>query len=109
MSNNIYLDYASTTPISKQAFNAMLPYLHDKFGNPSSVHTLGQIAQAGLDNARTQVAHILECDHREVIFTSGATESITLALFGVVHTSNQTHPTHPNTPCLLYTSPSPRD
>ena len=91
MNNNIYLDYASTTPLSKQAFNAMLPYLQDKFGNPSSVHTPGQFAQAGLDNARASVARILECDHREIIFTSGATESIALALFGVIHNSKQPH------------------
>ena len=92
MSNNIYLDYASTTPLSKQAFDAMLPYLQDTFGNPSSVHALGQNAQAGLDNARASVAQILECDHREIIFTSGATESIMLALFGVIHSSEQQPP-----------------
>lgn len=92
MNNNIYLDYASTTPLSKQAFDAMLPYLQNNFGNPSSVHKLGQVAQAGLDNARASVARILECDHREIIFTSGATESLALALFGVVGSSKQKTP-----------------
>ena len=92
MKRPIYLDYASTTPLSEQALNAMLPYLQDKFGNPSSLHALGQNAQAGVDNARASVATMLECDYKEVIFTSGATESIALALFGVIHNSKQQPP-----------------
>lgn len=92
MNNNIYLDYASTTPISKQVLDAMLPYLQGEFGNPSSLHALGQSAQAGLDKARARVASVLECDHKEIIFTSGATESIALALFGVVQSNKQQLP-----------------
>ena len=92
MTNNIYLDYASTTPIDNQALDAMLPYLRDQFGNPSSLHAPGQIAQSALDVARTQVARALECDYREIIFTSGATESIALAVLGSVQSSQQNPP-----------------
>lgn len=80
----IYLDYAATTPVSKRVAAAMQPYFSDEFANPSSLHIPGQRAQAALDKARTGVADILGCSWKEVIFTASATESINLALRGVI-------------------------
>jgi len=78
----VYLDHAATTPLRPEALEAMLPYLTDHFGNPSSSHRFGQRARAGLDEARERVARQLHAQPREVVFTSGGTESINLALKG---------------------------
>jgi len=80
----IYLDYAATSPIKKTVLQAMQPYLLDKFGNPSSLHSFGQEARAGVDWAREQVAKFLNCKPTEIIFTSGGTESDNLAIRGVI-------------------------
>lgn len=79
----IYLDYNATTPILPEVVDAMLPYLRDHFGNPSSSHVYGQRARHGLEQARAQVAALLGCSITEVIFTSGGTESNNLAIGGV--------------------------
>jgi len=81
---NIYFDHSATTPVDKKVLAAMLPYFNKKFGNPSSIHGFGQEAIAGVDQARGQLAKFLNCDSEEIIFTSGATESDNLALFGVI-------------------------
>ncbi|MDO9129290.1 MAG: cysteine desulfurase family protein [Anaerolineales bacterium] len=78
----IYLDYAATTPIDPRVLNAMLPYLTENFGNPSSVHRYGQQAEAAVDSARESVACVLNCRPDEVIFTSCGSESDNLALRG---------------------------
>jgi len=78
----IYLDHAATTPLRPEALEAMLPYLTEHFGNPSSAHRFGQRARAGLDEAREQVAHRLGAQAREIVFTSGGTEANNLALKG---------------------------
>jgi cysteine desulfurase len=78
----VYLDHASTTPLRPEALEAMLPYLTEHFGNPSSGHQFGQRARAGLDEARERVARQMHAQAREVVFTSGGTESINLALKG---------------------------
>ena len=78
----IYLDHAATTPLRAEALEAMLPYLTEHFGNPSSPHGEGRRARAGLDEAHEQVAAALGADHREIVFTSGGTEAINLALKG---------------------------
>lgn len=77
-----YLDYAATTPVDPRVIDAMLPYFDQVYGNPSSVHTYGQKAEAALEMARETVAGILNCQPREVIFTSCGSESDNLALRG---------------------------
>jgi cysteine desulfurase len=78
----IYFDYNATTPLDAEVREAMLPYLGEVFGNPSSVHHVGRQARALLDEARERVAQVWVCKPSEVVFTSGGTESSNLALFG---------------------------
>ncbi len=78
----IYFDHNATTPLDPAVREAMLPYLGEVWGNPSSVHHVGQRARAALDDARDRAARLLKSKPSEVIFTSGGTESINLALFG---------------------------
>lgn len=78
----IYLDFNATTPIAREVADAMVPYLYEGFGNPSSSHPYGLAARRALDEARAQVAGLLGCRPGEVIFTSGGTESNNLAIKG---------------------------
>ena len=71
----VYADNAATTKMSKVAINAMMEYLENNYGNPSSLHTMGQEAKEALDAARATVAKCLGCDPREIIFTSGGSEA----------------------------------
>lgn len=80
----IYLDYSATTPMAKEVFEAIRPYLEEVFGNASSIHQYGQEARAAVDEARANVAKFLNCTSAEIVFTSGATESNNLALKGVL-------------------------
>jgi len=80
----IYLDHNATTPILPEVVDAMLPYLREHFGNPSSSHVYGRRARDAIARARGQVAILLGCDEDEVIFTSGGTEANNLAIRGVV-------------------------
>jgi cysteine desulfurase len=80
----IYLDHNATTPILPEVVEAMLPYLREHFGNPSSGHVYGARARSGVARARDQVAGLLGCDPDEVVFTSGGTEANNLAIRGVV-------------------------
>lgn len=79
----IYLDYNATTPVLPEVVDAMLPYLRERFGNPSSSHVYGQTAQAAVTRARAQVAGLLGCETDEIVFTSGGTEANNLAIRGV--------------------------
>ena len=79
---NIYLDNNATTPMDPEVLEAMLPYLKDTFGNPSSIHTHGQQARRGLDIAREQTALIIGANPEEITFTSGATEANNMAILG---------------------------
>ena len=78
----IYLDHAATTPLHPEALAAMLPYLGEHFGNPSSPHAWGRKARAALDEAHERVAASIGATHREIVFTSGGTEALNLALKG---------------------------
>lgn len=78
----IYFDYNATTQLDPAVRDAMLPYLGEVFGNPSSVHHVGRRARAILDDARDRVAGVWRCKPSEVVFTSGGTESNNLAIFG---------------------------
>jgi len=80
---SIYLDHAATTPLRREALEAMLPLLTEDFGNPSSVHGPGRRARAALDEARERTAAALKAEPREIVFTSGGTEAINLALKGI--------------------------
>ena len=82
MSRTIYFDYNATTPLDPAVREAMLPFLDEVWGNPSSIHHVGRQARAILDEARERTAKVLGCKPSEVIFTSGGTESINLAIFG---------------------------
>ena len=79
----VYLDHSATTPVDPRVVQAMLPYLTEKFGNASSVHSFGQEARAAADRARRQVAKLIAARPNEIIFTSGGTEANNLAIRGV--------------------------
>jgi cysteine desulfurase len=82
----IYLDYSATTPCDPRVVDAMVPWLREHFGNPASrSHAWGWEAEAAVEKARDQVAALVGADPREIVWTSGATESINLALKGAAH------------------------
>jgi cysteine desulfurase len=82
MPHTIYFDYNATTPLDAAVREVMLPYLSTVWGNPSSVHLIGQQARAALDDLRDRAARLLCAKPSEIIFTSGGTESNNLAIFG---------------------------
>lgn len=84
MRNPIYLDYNSTTPVDARVLEAMLPYFSEKFGNAASkTHRFGWVAEEAVKNAREKVEQLINVEAQEIIFTSGATEAINLAIKGV--------------------------
>jgi cysteine desulfurase len=87
MTNPIYLDYNASTPVTPQVLQEMLPYLKDKFGNPSSSHPYGVALKAGIEQARERLAALLGCEASEIIFTSGATESNNMVIKGVAESA----------------------
>ena len=80
--HTVYLDHAATTPLRPEALEAMLPYFTQVFGNPSSIHTMGQQARKALEAARETVAKVLDCRASEIVFTGGGTESDNTAIKG---------------------------
>ena len=82
----IYLDYSATTPVDPRAVDKMVPWLYDNFGNPASrSHAFGWEAEEAVENARNEVAKLVNADPREIIWTSGATESDNLAIKGAAN------------------------
>ena len=86
MKTPIYLDYSATTPVDPRVVQKMIPYLTEDFGNPASrSHSFGWTAEKAVEEAREHVAALVNCDPREIAWTSGATEAINLALKGAAH------------------------
>ena len=79
----IYLDHNATTPVDPEVLGEMLPYFQNTFGNPSSIHQVGQQARRGLDRAREQIADLIGAEPKDIVLTSGGTESNNTAIFGV--------------------------
>lgn len=79
----LYCDYSATTPILPEVLVSMMPYLIDKYGNPSSIYTLGREAKIAVEDSRNIIANILGCNSEEIVFTSGGTEGDNLAIKGV--------------------------
>jgi cysteine desulfurase len=85
----IYLDYAATTPTDPTVVQAMLPYFHDAFGNPSAIYSYGQEAKNALEEARGKVARLIGARDEEIIFTSGGTEADNFALKGAAYANQK--------------------
>jgi cysteine desulfurase len=86
----IYLDHNATTPVAPEVLDAMLPYLRDQYGNPSSDHPIGRRAAAAVDQARAQVAALIGAEPGEIVFSSGGTESNNLAIRGTASVADPT-------------------
>ena len=86
--NKIYLDNAATTLVKKEVLKAMMPYFSHQFGNASSIHGFGREAKIAIEKAREDVAKYLNCQPKEIIFTSGGTESDNLAIRGLVNATS---------------------
>ena len=78
----IYMDHAATSPLREEVLEAMLPYLQDKYGNPSSLHSPGREAREAVNEAREKTARALGADPKEIFFTSGGTEANNIAIKG---------------------------
>ena len=91
MANRIYLDNAATTNLDPRVLDAMMPYLTEKFGNPSSIYSYGRETRLAVENARKSVAKILNAHPAEIFFTSGGTESSNTAIFAAVRDLGCTH------------------
>jgi cysteine desulfurase len=89
VSDPVYLDYNATTPVAPEVVDAMLPFLREQFGNPSSSHGRGQFAKTAVNDARRQVAALIGATLEEIVFTGSATEANNLALLGVAAASGE--------------------
>jgi cysteine desulfurase len=99
----VYLDHSATTPVDPRVVEAMMPYLTEKFGNPSSVHFFGQQARAAVDGARHEVARMIGSRPNEVVFLSGGTEANNLAIRGLCE-SAEPHGRHIITSAIEHSS-----
>lgn len=87
----IYLDNAASSPVNEQVLQEMIPFLKENFGNPSSIHKLGRISNKAIQNARKQIAQLVNAEPKEILITSGGTESNNTALFGIAHSKRGHH------------------
>src|SRR3989339_466190 len=87
--NQIYMDYAATTPTDKRVVEAMLPYWGEIYGNPASLHAFGQEARSAVEEARQRIAAFLGVKPAEIVFTSGGTESDNFAIKGVAYANRK--------------------
>lgn len=78
----IYLDYNATTPVDSRVLDSMIPYMTEYYGNPSSIHSSGSKAKAAIDNSREQVSELISAKPKEIVFTSGGSESNNCAIIG---------------------------
>lgn len=85
MNKYIYMDNAATTPVKKEVLDAMIPYYTEKYGNPSSIYSLGSVSKVAVENAREQVAKAIGADKKEIFFTSGGSEADNWAIRGVAN------------------------
>ncbi|MBD3162457.1 MAG: aminotransferase class V-fold PLP-dependent enzyme, partial [Candidatus Eisenbacteria bacterium] len=85
----IYLDHNATTPVAAEVLDALLPYLRERFGNPSSNHRFGTEAREGIERARGEVAALIGAEPDRIFFTSGGTEASQLALLGGATTARE--------------------
>ncbi len=81
--HRVYLDHNATTPLNGEVLEAMLPFLKEAWGNPSSIHSMGAESRARVDAARRQIAQVINCTARRLVFTGGGSEADNLALLGV--------------------------
>ncbi|MDB5264302.1 MAG: cysteine desulfurase [Adhaeribacter sp.] len=88
---HVYLDNAATTPLDKEVFEAMAPFMLEHFGNPSSIHTHGRQVRAAIERARKTIAQLLNTSPAEIFFTSGGTEADNTAIFGTVRSLGIKH------------------
>jgi len=87
----VYLDNAATTPLAPEVLEAMMPYLQNHFGNPSSTHQFGRSAKSAIETSRKTIARLLNCSPMEICFTSGGTEADNMAINGAVNELGVTH------------------
>jgi len=99
MMQPVYLDYNGTTPHAPEVVEAMRPFLEHEFGNPSSSHWYGTAPKKAVEKSRKQVAHLLNCDPEEIVFTSGGTESNNHAIYGMAM-ARKNHGNHIITSCI---------
>ena len=99
-----YLDHASTSPLRPAAFDAMLPYLRDHFGDPGRLHDEGRTTRVAVEIAREQVAALFGARPREVVFTSSGTESVCAAVYGALTRGTEHGRTHIVTTAVEHSS-----
>ena len=82
-----YFDHAATTPVKQEVLEEMLPYLKEKYGNASSLYTLGRESKRGIEGARKRVAGLINCKPNEIYFTAGGCESDNMAIKGIAYSN----------------------
>jgi cysteine desulfurase len=92
MAHSIYLDHSATTPLRPEVLEAMMPFLTDHFGNAGSAHRFGRTSRKAVDDARDQVAALINSDPRDIIFTAGGTEADNMAIRGITIASQKDRP-----------------
>jgi len=87
----IYLDNAASTPVHEKVIDEMIPYFKEQYGNPSSIHKYGRLAQMAIQNARKRIASLINADSTEILLTSGGTESNNTVFYGITHQNKGKH------------------